>query len=653
LREPGSAALLELVYPLPSANHLDVPALQVLHFILAEGRSARLYKALVASGLVSEVSGYVTSLRELGWYKLYATASPGVELSQVDRVIQETLTQIRTQGVTAAELNRAKAQLRASAILENQDITSQGMQLGHDETTAGDYRYSDRYLAAIELVRAADVRRVAIDYLNSATRTVGFFEPTGYPDQLTVETQAQAGIPLTSEKLSPKTASDSVNVADYLPLVETISFASETQALPEKIRLKNGLVVLLLPDHSTPTITLTGEICAGHEFDPPAFAGLANLTAATLMSGTTTQDAFSLARILANRGASLTFKSFREGVAIEGNSLAADLPILIRTLSDVLQNATFRSKELELKRQQAFTDLKMQLDTPRRLAYRTLQETIYPKNHPFHVFPTQESLSRITRDHVRRFKATHYRPDTTVLALVGDFDLQQVRSLLETELGAWQATGSPPTLNFPPVPLPKTNIYLNSVIPNKAQASIYIGFHSIARNDPRYYAALVLNQILGGDTLASRLGTEIRDTLGLTYGIYSSFHAGRNPGPFMIEMQTSPQDAEAAIARTLTLLKQVHDQGVTSTEVEAAKTTLTNSYPVTLAYPDELANTILLNEVHGLDPSELRQFGGKIQSVTLTQVNQAAKELLHPDNLVIVTAGLEVRMSHSGVKGRV
>jgi zinc protease len=166
-----------------------------------------------------------------------------------------------------------------------------------------------------------------------------------------------------------------------------------------------------------------------------------------------------------------------------------------------------------------------------------------------------------------------------------------------------------------------------------------MGYRGIDRKDPRYYAALVLNQILGGDTLSSRLGTEIRDRQGLTYGIYSYFQAGRHAGPFLIVMQTAPEDAQRAIASTRNLLKQLHKQGVTADEVEVAKRSLTSSYTVSLANPDELASTIMMNEVYGLDEAELRQLPQKIQSVDLAQVNQVAKELLHPDNLVVVTAG--------------
>ena len=403
--------------------------------------------------------------------------------------------------------------------------------------------------------------------------------------------------------------------------------------------------MLLLPDRSTPTVTLSGYIRAGTEFDSTAKAGVANLTAENLMNGTKTRNALQIAKALEDRGASLAFGVNREGVNISGNSLDVDLPILIESFADVVQNATFPTDQLELTRQQALTELKEELDTPSQVARRTFQQTIYPQNHPFHPFPTEDSLKSLTREDVEKFYQQHYRPDTTVLSLVGDFDPAKVQSLLETKLSGWKESGKPTTPNYPQVELPKKVVNLNPVLPGKTQSIILLGYKGIDRKDTRFYSALVLNQILGGDTLSSRLGTEIRDRLGLTYGIYSYFQAGRNPGPFLIQMQTAPEDAQKAIASTISLLKQVQDQGLTSAEVATAKRSIASQYPVSLAHPDELAQTIVRNEVYGLSPKEIRDFVNKIENVTLEQVNKAAKELLHPDNLVVVTAGPALSVS--------
>ncbi|MBD2207201.1 insulinase family protein [Calothrix sp. FACHB-1219] len=635
LKEAGSAALLQAVYPLPDLKHPDVPAIDVMDMILTGGRSSRLYQDLVESGLASSVSGSAAELIEPGWYELNATAAPGQELGKIAQVMQQSLVKLQQQPVTTEELNRAKTQLQASFILGNQDITSQANQLGYNQTIAGDYHFVEKYLAAIAKVTPQDVQRVAKTYLNPAKQTIGFFEPTQADGE---QVDASGASSRTSENFSPGKPVDPAELAKYLPPA-TSSTSNSQQALPEQFTLANGLRVLLLPDHSVPTINLSGQIDAGTVFDGNQKAGLANLTANNLMNGTKTQDALTLAETLEDRGASLEFAASREGVNIGGQGLSANLPILIQTLADVTQNANFPADQLELTRQRVLTSLKVQLDDPQSLGRRAFQQVVYPENHPFHSFPTVESLNNITRDDVVRFYRQHYRPDTTTIALVGDFDPAKVKDLLNQSFGKWQAQGKPPQLNLPPVELPTTLTRLNKVIPGKAEAVTYLGYNGISRKDPRYYAALVLNQILGGDTLSSRLGTEVRDRQGLTYGIYSGFAAGVNPGPFLIQMQTNPQDAEKAIASTLALLKQLREQGITEAELNTAKRSISNSYPVDLANPSAVASIILDNDVYGLSPQEIQEFPRQIESVTMADVQKVIQELIKPENVVIVTAG--------------
>lgn len=635
LREPGSAALLKVIYPLPSVRHPDVPALHVLDYILTGGRSSRLYQALVEQGLASEATGYVANMISDGWYDFSVTANPGQDLRAIDRELQALIATLQTQAVAPEELARAKSQLRAAMILRNQDINSQAMQLGDDQTTTGDHQYTDRLLADIERVSIADVQRVAKTYFWLNERTVGFFEPTTLePGANRIPAKTQTGEQFTSgEPVDP------AELVKYLPAIAAPSTPNTTQALPETLTLKNGLRVLLLRDRSTPTVTLSGFVQAGAVYDQPRTAGLAELTADNLLNGTTGQSALEIAKILENRGAELQFQSGREGVSIRGAALAEDLPTVVDVVADVVQNATFPADELELSRQRALAMLKTTLDTPGQLARRVFQQAVYPANHPYHVLDTAASLQAITREQVVQFYQQHYRPDATVLTLVGDFDPAAVRSLLAQKFGNWANPADSPTLSFPEVPLPMETVRLSAALPGKSQAVTLMGYDAIARTDSRYYAAEVLNHILGGDTLSSRLGTEIRDRQGLTYGIYSMFQAGKHTGPFLIYMQTAPEDADRAIVSTYRLLRQLRDQGVTAAEVATAKRAIAASYPVELAAPSSLAETLLLNSVYGLTPEEIRQYPAKIQAVTHAQVNQLIQSVIHPERLVIVTAG--------------
>ncbi|QLE58348.1 pitrilysin family protein [Nostoc sp. TCL26-01] len=639
LREPGAGKLLQVVYPLPDVNHPDMPVLDLIDYILTEGRNSRLYQVLVESGLASEIEASVVSLQQAGWYELLVTVDPEQDLGKIDSVLQKAIANLTKIGVKPEELARAKRQLEAAIILSNRDITDQATQLGNDETTAGDYRFTDNYLTAIHQVTAEDVVRVLNKYLQTSHRQVGMFEPIL---QQTKEVGNKQQSSPTKENFSGGESIPPSELIKYIPSYpkETNDSVQETnRQLPQHLTLSNGLQILLLPDQSTPTVTLSGYIKAGTEFDPDQQAGLAALVADSLMSGTKSKNAHALAKTLDDRGATLDFAVSRNGMRIQGDSLAADFPVLIQTLADVLKNSTFPQKEIELNRQQTLTALKLELDDPGEVARKIFLQSIYPKKHPLHIFPTKESLRRIRRQDVIAFQKKYYRPDTTVIVLVGDFAPTQVRSLMQAEFGNWQTTGQPPTIQYPQVSLPETIIKVNPVLAGKPQAITYMGYASIKRQDPRFYATVVLNQILGGDTLSSRLGAEIRDRQGLTYGIYSDFQAEKDFGTFWIEMQTNPEDTNKAIASTRQLLQQLHQNGVSAAELQTAKQTLIGNYNVSLADPEELTHKILMNQVYGLNVSELHSYHQKIQQVTLAEVNQSAHELLHPDHFVVVTAG--------------
>jgi zinc protease len=635
LKQPGSTAILNAIYRLPDVNHPDVPAIDLMDAVLTDGRSARLYQALVETGLASSVGASASQMIDLGWYSISAVAAAGQPLSRVETVLQQSLAELRQKPVSDEELQRAKLQFRAGLILGSQDIASQASQLGYNQTVAGDYRFIDRYLATMERVTSKDILRVAQTYLKPEQQTIGFFEPT-LPDGKAGTSNPSTG-GRTTENFGAGEPVDPAQVAKYLPPSQ--EFTNAAPILPQDLKLSNGVRILLLPDHSAPTVNLSGNIRAGSLFDTPAKAGVASLTASNLMNGTEAKSALALAKRLEDRGASLGFGAGREGVGIGGSALMQDLPILIETLADVLLHPTFPEKQLELSRQRSLVGLKAALDDPGQLGRRTFQQAIYPENHPFHTFPTEDSIKNITREDLALFHQRYYRPDTTVLSLVGDFDPAAVKQQLESALGKWRTAGQPPTMNFPGVALPKAITYVNKSIPGKAEAVTYLGYSGLSRTDPRFYAATVLNQVLGGDTLSSRLGTEIRDRLGLTYGIYSGFTAGQNPGQFLISMQTAPKDVQKAIDSTIALLKLLREKGITNTELENAKHSIQNSYPVELANPNSIADAILGDAVVGLGLDELSQFPVKIGAVTAAQVQQVIEDFIQPDKLVIVTAG--------------
>ena len=356
------------------------------------------------------------------------------------------------------------------------------------------------------------------------------------------------------------------------------------------------------------------------------------------MSGTQSQDKLTLVQSLEKRGIKLWFHCDREGVYLGGLSLVADLPVLLRILTELWQQATFPLYQVELSRQRRLTLLAKALDEPDYEARRAFWQAIYPENHPFHLFPTAATLKAISREDIVGFYQQHYHPDGTVLSLVGDLEPERVGWQIENLVKDWSTSEQSPRQPLPPLSLPSQSVHWLKVGAGQGASITYMGHPSIARRDRRFYAALVLNQILGGDPLSSHLGTVLRERQGLTYSIYSHFQASKRSGCFYIRMQTAPESARRAIAAILELLQELKKKGVRPSAVEIAKRSIVSTYLVTLTEPDLVCDEILLNEVYELTVEEFRQFPQKIWAVTSAQVNQAIEELLHPNRMVVVTA---------------
>ena len=265
LKQPGSTQIAIEVYPVPEATHPDVPAIDVMNYILTEGRSSRMYQSIVETGIATSLDGGAANLAAGGWYEISSIVEVGKSLPKLEAAVDKQIELLQAKGVTADEIARAKAQVKASYLLGNRDINSQARQLGNDQTTTGDYQFTDKYLAGVErTTTAADVQRVAKKYLQPNLKTIGYFQPT----QITDKTAPTASGGKTAENFTPGAPVDPSELAKYLPPLDADT-SSQTQALPQEVKLTNGVRVFLLPDASTPTVTLTGNIQAGTEFDNP------------------------------------------------------------------------------------------------------------------------------------------------------------------------------------------------------------------------------------------------------------------------------------------------------------------------------------------------------------------------------------------------
>jgi len=176
LQRPGDTRYLMVAYPNPALAHPDNYALDVLGMILGNGKTSRLYQALVEGTVATEAEAQNETARDPFLFIAEATAAPGVALDALEASLFEQVDRLKGEPPSQVELNRARKQIQASFIYSKDSIRSLAQQLGYYETV-GSYRYLETYLDRIGSVTAEDVVRAANTYLGERTRTVGHYEP--------------------------------------------------------------------------------------------------------------------------------------------------------------------------------------------------------------------------------------------------------------------------------------------------------------------------------------------------------------------------------------------------------------------------------------------------------------------------------------------
>jgi len=660
IRKPGDTRYLLVAWRNPEVTHPDTYALDVLGIILGHGQTSRLHQALVEKKIAADVDASNDTGRDPMLFNAQATAAAGVGLQQLEKALLDEVERLQQEPVSAKELARAKKQVEASFVYSKDSIRSLAQQLGYYNTVAS-WRYLDTYVERVRAVTADDVRRVARFYLTENSRTVGWFDPIeegqagageAAPAQASgagAATQGAAGPARWVDHYRP---GDEGEGFDHLAAEGTATAAgspassvarrSRPAEPPFRTVLPNGLTLLVRRNSANPTISLQGLVRAGGIYDPPPKSGLAGFTAAMLDQGTSKRSALEIAEAIEGAGARLGIDGGAETVSISATMLSADLPTVLDVLADVLQHPAFPADKMEKIRAERITDYQIAENSTSSVAARRANRLLYPEGHPYHLYPlgSDSTLRAITREDLAAFYASHYGPNQTILVLVGDVDPKRATELVRAAFGSWRKLDHAPAFAVPSAPAPATTQELRVPMRGKSQTDVVYAVPGIPRTAPDYDAAMVMNYILGGGSLSSRLMTRLRDEEGLVYGVYSSFAAGIGAGPLSIRAGTNPANADRAVASILDQVRRMAEEGPTDAEMEDAKDYLTGVFPVRLETNAGVAGQLLSAELYGLGLDYIERYTSIVRGVTREAAAAAARAYLKPKSgYALVVAG--------------
>lgn len=649
VRKEGSTERVLLGYHAPSLTDPDAYPLMILDQILSGGRSSRLYQALVEKQLATSAWSSADLRTAPALFMLGATAQQGVTANDLEKALLEQVERATTTLPTDDEMSAAKNQLEAYFIFQNDSVSDQGEQLGYYNTVA-DWRYLDTLIPKLKAVTAGEVETVAKKYLVTDQLTVGKFLPTGFerggggspaaegPLQHSLMPDATKGLSFHTD-----TATLS-NKLQAQPASEGAGIDTKSLVTPYSTTLDNGMTVIVQENHANPTVAIAGNLKAGSYFDPEGKSGVANLTADMLARGTRTRSALELAKASEFVGASLDTSADVEAASFSAKSLTKDFPLMLDLLSDELRNASFPQEQFEKAKGETASMLEQSKESPSSRAFRAFYNSVFPAGHPYHeltIDEAQQQLQGITREDLVSFYQKYYRPDTTIITIVGDVDPKAAVEQVRKYFGDWNAQGPKPQMDIPTVQ-PQTKP-VNVVIPmmDKSEVDVVYGYAlGIRRQDPDFYAVRIMNQILGGaGALTSILGEQIREKQGLVYNVYSTFDAGLGAGPWYASLGTNPKNADQAITTLKQEIADFKKDGATQEQFDRAREFIIGVFPIALETNSGVARALLSAQFYGLGMDYLQNYDKIYRSVTLEQVNAAAQKYLHPEEGTLVIAG--------------
>lgn len=405
--------------------------------------------------------------------------------------------------------------------------------------------------------------------------------------------------------------------------------------------LKNGARVYFVEARDLPMVTLNVVFDAGSARDPQTRNGLAMLTNGLLNEGTGDLDADRIAATFEGLGAEFGTSNDRDmaGASLKSLSDRKLLDPALDLYARLLAAPTFPLPSLDRERQRALLSLKQAEASPSDVAAKVFFAKLYA-GHPY-AWPPEGSdagLKKITRDDLVAFHTRHYVGSNAVFALIGDISLKEAQAIAERVVGRLPA-GAPPAA-LPPIVSATPRRRVDSEVAHpSSQTHLMIGEVGMARDDPDFYALYLGNFILGGSGLVSRLAQEVREKRGLSYSVSSYFMPLRQPGPFLLALQTKNSQRHEALTVVRRVLADFTEKGPSAEELIAAKKNVTGGFALRIDSNRKILDYLTVIGFYGLPLTYINDFIPRIEAVSAEQIRDAFRRRVHPEHMVTVVVG--------------
>lgn len=399
---------------------------------------------------------------------------------------------------------------------------------------------------------------------------------------------------------------------------------------------EGGINAWVVEEPSIPFVALEIRIRGGASLDEDGKRGAINLMMGLLEEGSGEMSAQEFQTKRESLAASFGYRASDDTISLSAQFLTENQDEALALFKQSLINPTFDQDAIDRVRAQVISGITSDAKSPNRIASAAFNAAAFG-DHPYgsSMDGTIESVSALTQDDMFTAHRNALTRDRLYVSAVGDITAAEIGPILDDLLGDLPAEGPA---------LPEDVAFgldggVTVIDFETPQSVALFGHAGIKRDDDDFFAAYIMNQILGAGGFESRLMDEVREKRGLTYGISTylvpKFHAEMVLG----QVASGNATIAEAIDVTRTEWARMADEGVTAEELATAKTYLTGEYPLRFDGNGEIADIMVGMQMIGLPPEYVINRNDYIEAVTLDDINRVAGELLDPEALHFVVVG--------------
>ena len=636
LRRVGDVQLVMAAYHVPPGAHEQFAAVDVLTHVLSAIPAGRLYKNLVEPGLAASASASSLQLNQPGVLMATVQVRQEDSLDQAAAALFETIAEVAAEPPTEEEVQRAKTDYLSGIELAFNNPQRIALELS-EWASMGDWRLFFLHRDRLEQVTAEGVHEVAQIYLRDSNRTVGYFHPTD-------ETPARAHVPAPPDV--------GALVADYSgreAVAEGEAFDPTPANIDRRTRtltLSNGVKVgLLSKANRGEAVTVQLAFRHGTEEALMGRATAGDLAGSMLMRGTTKRSRQEISDELDRLKAQGSVGGSAMVASGSFTTVRENLTPVLKLAGEILREPAFDAKEFDLLREERLAQIESQRSEPIAQVPQAVNRHLnpWPSDHPRYTPTFDEQIERLnaaTVEEAREFWSSFYGAEGGTIAVVGDFDADEIAAELENLFGDWQATEAYERVADPYREVDVATVDIET--PDKTNAMMMAVATFAMRNDDADYPALVMaNYMLGGGFLSSRLATRIRQQEGLSYGVGSQIAAPPvdDSAIFLTYAIFAPENADKVVVAFSDEMRKALEDGFTEEEFDAARRGYLDAQQNGRSQDRTLAAMLNSNLFFGRTFEFVAAQERAIEALTVEQVNETLRRHISLDGISVFRGG--------------